>query len=173
MARSLSSVHRYSIPGHFSWPSPAPYSHAVSAGDFLFVGAQAAINPEGDVIGLGDIEAQTRAAFQNLTDVLKAAGCNWTDVVTMNTFYDEEAQGRAIEDGWVRMTNVRLEFLPRPTGPCGTGIRAKLPLDGLLIQVEVMAALPQAEVREHRKGWTRLMPQGLWDWPIPGPFTQG
>ena len=48
------------------------------------------------------------------------------------------------------------------------GLRAKLPLDGLMIQVEVIAVLPP--VHDQR---VRLMPKEHWDWPIPGPFTQG
>jgi enamine deaminase RidA (YjgF/YER057c/UK114 family) len=156
------------VAGHFSWPGRAPYAHAVRAGQFLFVGGQVALDAEGRVIGPGDIEAQTRAAFGNVTKVLRGAGADWRNVVTMNTFYDQEAEGPQVEEGWKRMTQVRLEFLPKPAGPCGTGLRAKLPLDGLMIQVEVVAVLPPAH--DHR---VRLMPEQLWDWPIPGPFTQG
>lgn len=156
------------IPGHFSWPAGAPYAHAVRVGQFVFVGGQVALDAEGRVIGPGDIEAQTRAAFENVTKVLRAAGADWPNVVMMNTFYDQEVEGPGIEEGWKRMTRVRLEFLPTPEGPCGTGIRAKLPLDGLMIQVEVVAVLPPAHNRR-----IRLMPEQLWDWPIPSPFTQG
>jgi len=156
------------VPDHFSWPTDAPYSHAVQAGQFLFVGGQVALDAKGRVIGPGDIEVQTRAAFENLTKVLRAAGADWRNVVTMNTFYDHAVEGPEVEEGWKRMTRVRLEFLPKPAGPCGTGLRAKLPLDGLMIQVEVVAVLPPAHDTR-----VRLMPEELWDWPIPGPFTQG
>lgn len=156
------------IPGHFNWPVGAPYAHAVQAGQFLFVGGQVALDKDGRVVGPGDIEAQTRAAFENVTKVLRAAGADWRNVVTMNTFYDQAAEGPQVEEDWKRMTRVRLEFLPRPAGPCGTGLRAKLPLDGLMIQVEVVAVLPP----DHSQR-VRLMPERLWDWPMPGPFTQG
>ena len=156
------------VPGHFAWPSNAPYAHAVRIGEFVFVGGQVALDAEGRVVGPGDIEAQTHAAFENLTKVLHAAGADWQNVVTMNTFYDQDVNGPEVEEGWKRMTRVRLEFLPKQAGPCGTGIRAKLPLDGLLIQVEVVAVLPPAHNQR-----IRLMPEQLWDWPIPGPFTQG
>jgi enamine deaminase RidA (YjgF/YER057c/UK114 family) len=156
------------VPGHFNWPAGAPYAHAVQAGHFLFVGGQVALDADGHVVGPGDIEAQTRAAFENVTKVLRAAGADWRNVVTMNTFYDLDAEGPQIEEDWKRMTRVRLEFLPKPAGPCGTGLRAKLPLDGLMIQVEVVAVLPP----DHNNR-VRLMPEQLWDWPMPGPFTQG
>lgn len=156
------------VPGHFSWPAAAPYAHAVQAGQFVFVGGQVALDAEGHVVGPGDIEAQTCAAFENVTKVLRAAGADWRNVVTMNTFYDQDVEGPGVEEGWKRMTRVRLEFLPKPAGQCGTGIRAKLPLDGLMIQVEVVAVLPPGYNQR-----IRLMPEQLWDWPIPGPFTQG
>jgi enamine deaminase RidA (YjgF/YER057c/UK114 family) len=101
------------------------------------VGGQVALDVEGHLVGPGDIGAQTRAAFENVTRVLRAAGADWNNVVMMNTFYDQDVEGPGIEEGWKRMTQVRLEFLPKPAGPCGTGIRAKLPLDGLMVQVEV------------------------------------
>jgi enamine deaminase RidA (YjgF/YER057c/UK114 family) len=156
------------VPGHFRWPTDAPYAHAVQAGQFVFVGGQVALDAGGQVIGPGDIEAQTRAAFGNVTKVLRAAGADWRNVVTMNTFYDQDVEGPEVEEGWKRMTQVRLEFLPKPAGPCGTGLRAKLPLDGLMIQVEVVAVLPPGHDQR-----VRLMPEQLWDWPMPGPFTQG
>ena len=156
------------VPGHFNWPDGAPYAHGVQAGQFLFVGGQVALDAQGHVVGPGDIEAQTRAAFENVTKVLRAAGADWRNVVTMNTFYDQDAEGPQVEEGWKRMTQVRLEFLPKPAGPCGTGLRAKLPLPDLMIQVEVVAVLHPGHDQR-----IRLMPEQLWDWPMPGPFTQG
>ena len=156
------------VPGHFNWPDAAPYAHGVQAGQFLFVGGQVALDAQGHVVGPGDIEAQTRAAFENVTKVLRAAGADWRNVVTMNTFYDQDAEGPQVEEGWKRMTQVRLEFLHKPAGPCGTGLRAKLPLPDLMIQVEVVAVLPPGHDQR-----IQLMPEQLWDWPIPGPFTQG
>jgi 2-iminobutanoate/2-iminopropanoate deaminase len=50
------------------------YSHAVRMGDLIFVSGQVAMTPEGDIVGKGDVRAQTEQVFANLRAVLEAAG---------------------------------------------------------------------------------------------------
>lgn len=67
-------------------PPVAPYSHAVRAGDFLFVTGQLAEDPtSGEVLKL-DIEAQTRQVMDNLQRVLNHAGTRFENVVMVRIF---------------------------------------------------------------------------------------
>ena len=67
-------------------PPVAPYSHAVRAGDFLFVPGQLAEDPgSGEVLKL-DIEAQTRQVMENLQRVLTHAGTRFENVVMVRIF---------------------------------------------------------------------------------------
>lgn len=67
-------------------PPVAPYSHAVRAGDFLFVTGQLAEDPEsGEVLKL-DIEAQTRHVMENLRRVLNHVGTKFENVVMVRIF---------------------------------------------------------------------------------------
>jgi 2-iminobutanoate/2-iminopropanoate deaminase len=67
-------------------PAVAPYSHAVRAGDFLFVTGQLAEDPEtGDVVK-GSIEAQTERVMANLQLVLDHAGTGFEKVVMSRIF---------------------------------------------------------------------------------------
>lgn len=50
------------------------YSHAVRMGDLVFVSGQVAMTPTGEMVGKGDIRAQTEQVFENLRNVLEAAG---------------------------------------------------------------------------------------------------
>jgi 2-iminobutanoate/2-iminopropanoate deaminase len=50
------------------------YSHAVRMGDLVFVSGQVAMTPAGELVGKGDIRAQTEQVFANLRAVLDAAG---------------------------------------------------------------------------------------------------
>jgi 2-iminobutanoate/2-iminopropanoate deaminase len=50
------------------------YSHAVRMGDLVFVSGQVATSPAGELVGKGDIRAQTEQVFANLQAVLEAAG---------------------------------------------------------------------------------------------------
>ena len=63
-------------------PAPlGPYSHAVRAGDLVFVSGQAALNPETNQLEAGAADAQTRRALENIRTILQAAGADLSDVV--------------------------------------------------------------------------------------------
>ena len=49
------------------------YSHAVRMGDLIFVAGQVAIDPQGNLVGQGDIREQAEQVFRNLAAVLQAA----------------------------------------------------------------------------------------------------
>ena len=67
-------------------PPVAPYSHAVRAGDFLFVTGQLAEDAEtGEVLKL-DIESQTHQVMENLKRVLAHAGTSFENVVMVRIF---------------------------------------------------------------------------------------
>ena len=55
-------------------PATAAYSHAVRAGDFLFVTGQLGVDPITNQLVAGGIVAQTRQVMQNLQTVLRGAG---------------------------------------------------------------------------------------------------
>ena len=49
------------------------YSQGIRAGQLLFVSGQVAFDADGQVVGVGDMEAQARQAFENLGRVIAAA----------------------------------------------------------------------------------------------------
>jgi len=55
-------------------PPTAAYSHAVRAGDSLFVTGQLGVNPRSNILVPGGIVAQTRQVMENLKTVLAGAG---------------------------------------------------------------------------------------------------
>jgi 2-iminobutanoate/2-iminopropanoate deaminase len=50
------------------------YSHAVRMGDLIFVSGQVGRDEKGDLVGPGDVRAQTEQAFKNIKLILEAAG---------------------------------------------------------------------------------------------------
>jgi 2-iminobutanoate/2-iminopropanoate deaminase len=52
----------------------AGYSHAVRMGDLVFVAGQVAKNDRDEIVGKGDVGAQTAQVYRNLKAVLEAAG---------------------------------------------------------------------------------------------------
>ena len=60
----------------------APFSHAVKAGEFLFVtGQMPTLKADNSKLISGDIEEQTHQVMRNLVDVLQAAGSSLDKVI--------------------------------------------------------------------------------------------
>jgi len=69
------------VPGAPAPPPTAPYSHAVRAGDFLFVTGQMPNDPRTGQIVPGGVAEQTHRVMQNLQIVLAGAGTSLDRVV--------------------------------------------------------------------------------------------
>ncbi len=67
-------------------PPVAPYSHAVRAGDFLFITGQLSEDPDSGEVVKGSIEAQTEQVMENLRLVLEHAGTGFENVVMSRIF---------------------------------------------------------------------------------------
>ena len=61
-------------------------SQGFRVGDLVFVSGQAAVNDQGEVVGVGDFGAQSRQAVRNLDRVLKAAGSSLDQVIKVTIF---------------------------------------------------------------------------------------
>ena len=152
---------------HWDWSIPVPLSQGWRVGNLVFVGGQVALDERGNVVGPGDIEVQTRAVFEYITQILHEAGAAWKDVVKLDTYYDFSGRGDDLRKYWEKMTKVRLEFLPNP-GPVGTALRVGLAYPGLLIEVDAIAVVDTPNTRRKR-----IMPLNHWDWPVAVPLSQG
>ena len=69
-------------------PAPVgPYNQAVQAGGWLYCSGQIPLDPAtGEMVGGGDVEAETRQVLRNLNAVLSAAGTE-ADKVVRTTVY--------------------------------------------------------------------------------------
>lgn len=67
-------------------PPVAPYSHAVRAGDFLFVTGQLAEDPYSGEVKQDSIESQTTQVMENLKRVLSHAGSSFDKIVMARIF---------------------------------------------------------------------------------------
>lgn len=68
-------------------PEPiGPYSQAILAGNMLFISGQIAIQKSSGNLITGNIDDETTQVMINLSEVLKAAGFNFGDVVKCTIF---------------------------------------------------------------------------------------
>jgi len=68
-----------------------PYSHAVWAGELLYLSGQTPIDPATGKLIDGDVEAQTHRAFDNLQAVLEDSGLSMDHVIKCNVYLTDMA----------------------------------------------------------------------------------
>jgi 2-iminobutanoate/2-iminopropanoate deaminase len=125
------SVQRFRVDG-----KTVDYSSVVEvreAGRFLFISGQNAFDENGDVVGVGDIEAQTRQALNNLRTLVTEAGATMDDIVKVTAWITR----REYVSTYVK---VRKEFFTT-VFPASSTVVCDLVQDDLLIEVEAVAAL--------------------------------
>ncbi len=108
-----------------------PYSHAVWAGDLLFLSGQTPIDPATGKLVAGDVSAQTRRVFDNLEAVLTDAGLTMDDVVKCNVYL-------ASFGDFPAMNAVYQARFSSPYPARSTVAVSGLPL-GALIEIEMVA----------------------------------
>jgi 2-iminobutanoate/2-iminopropanoate deaminase len=116
---------------------PDPYepyriSQAVRVGDLLFVSGQAAIGRDGQLVGVGDFDAQAEQAFQNLSDVLEAGGSSLGDIVKVTIYLTDM-------DNFPKIVELRGKWFSEPY-PADTIVQVvALALPELEIEIEAVA----------------------------------
>jgi 3-hydroxyisobutyrate dehydrogenase-like beta-hydroxyacid dehydrogenase/enamine deaminase RidA (YjgF/YER057c/UK114 family) len=111
------------------------YSHAVRAGDTLYVSGQAAFDEQGRVVGEGDMTAQAEHVFRNLERILADQGATFDDVAFIRTYLTDM-------DLRAEYGAVRRKYLTG-TPPASTTVEVpRLFMPGLLLEVDLVVALP-------------------------------
>lgn len=143
MEKTIVKKTRLMPKGHWDWSMPTTFSQGWKVGNLVFVGGQISADEEGKILGVGDIEVQTRNVFENIRRVLNEAGGDMKDIVKLNTYYVFDGDEQQATEFWEKMTRVRLEYLSNP-GPAGTAVRVKgMMWEDLLIEVEAIAIIEE------------------------------
>ena len=113
-------------------PKPAgQYSHAVRAGNTLYISGQVGLDPVSGTIVEGGIEPQTRQVMKNLETALTAAGLEFKHVVKSYVYVDDIANMPTVN-------GIYAEAFPTDP-PARTSIEvAALPL-GAMIEIGMIA----------------------------------
>lgn len=109
---------------------------SVPAGRLVFVSGQVARDADGQLVGKGDIKAQTRKTLQNVQAVLAESGATMDDVVKVTVFVTDLA------DHFAAIHEVRSEFF-KSDYPASTLVEIKSLADkDMLIEIEAIAVDP-------------------------------
>ncbi|MGH7772322.1 MAG: RidA family protein [Candidatus Binatia bacterium] len=124
-------------------PIPRGSYHQVAIsepGRMVFIAGQTASDPDGNVIGIGDIRAQTRYVLEKIRRAVEAAGGAMKDVVSMTVFTTDaryhpavnEVRREVLESDFPVSTMVQVVALARPE---------------LLLEINAMAVIPEASLK--------------------------
>ena len=105
-------------------------------GEIVHLTGQVAWDQNEQIIGLGNIEAQTRACFENIEKLLRVVGGDLNDVVSITTYFTDRNQLPAIQ-------KIRNEFLSNKSAPVSTSIMvAGLGHKDFLVELTPIAVIP-------------------------------
>ena len=120
------------------------YPHVKRAGDFLFISGTSSRQKDGSFRGADqdemgnvslDIQEQTRAVIENISDILQSEGSNLRDVVDLTTFLINMNDFKGYNETYSEYFN--------ENGPARTTVAAhQLPHPLILIEIKVTAFAP-------------------------------
>jgi enamine deaminase RidA (YjgF/YER057c/UK114 family) len=104
----------------------------------VYISGQVAVDARGEVVGKGDLRAQTEQTFENLKLALAAVGATWREVVKTNLY----VVGLKPEHVPI-IREVRSRYVDAQRPPVSTlvGVSALVGADWL-IEIEAVAVIP-------------------------------
>ncbi len=101
----------------------------------LFVSGQLAKDENRELVGKGDIAAQTRQVLENIKKVLDQAGATFSDVIRVTVYIKDMSHFRQIHD-------VRLQYFDENALPASTMVEVSGFVDpDALIEIEAIAVV--------------------------------
>lgn len=118
---------------------PGAYTPAirVSGGNTVYVSGQVSQDAQGNVVGKGDLLAQTTQVYNNLGIALAAAGATFADVVKLNVYVvNYQPEHRAL------LQSVREKYVSKDNPPASTliGVQA-LARPEFMVEIEAVVVV--------------------------------
>ena len=130
----MSTVERPTSKG--LWQNPA-YSHVVvgTGKRTIYTAGQVSIDERGELVGAGDLAAQTEQVMRNVGLALAAAGASYADIVKITTYVvNYQPEQRAV------IGKARAPFFAAGEPPASTLVGvAALAMPDWLIEIEAIA----------------------------------
>ena len=119
-------------------PAPAgPYSPGMAFDRLIFVSGQSATDPATGRLAATDVERQTEQCLKNVQAILEAAGSSLQHVLRCGVFLLDIREFQKMNAVYARMFGDHR--------PARTTVQvAALPGDGLLVEIDAVAYVPEA-----------------------------
>lgn len=113
---------------------PVAYSHAVRAGDTIYIAGLVSRDEHNNVVGAGDFAAQVEQVYTNLAAALRAADASLADVVKLNAFI-------TLREHVPVLRQIRARWFPEDPPTHTLVLVGDLAVPDCLIEVEAIAAV--------------------------------
>jgi len=111
----------------------APFSQGVRVGSLVFTAGQASIDADANVVGVGDIGAQTEQTLRNLSAALERCGATIADVVKVTIWIRDFNDYAGMNEAYGRWFEA-----PEPVRAC---VRSELAFPTLLVEMAATAVV--------------------------------
>lgn len=112
------------------------YSHVAKVGETIYLAGQVALDKEGNLVGKGDIKAQTNQVYANLQAILEELGGGLDCLVKLTTYLTDRSQ----LEGFRRARN---RLFDESFPPNTLVFVAGLANPDFLVEIEAIAVLPE------------------------------
>jgi enamine deaminase RidA (YjgF/YER057c/UK114 family) len=117
------------------WPVRYTFSPATRVGNLVFLSGTTGTDDNGNIVGAGDIVAQTRRIFEKFSLILQSVGGSLFNIVETTDYV------LSLEE-YQKTAALRRELFKGPPWPAATGVVvAGLIREGALIEIKGIAAL--------------------------------
>jgi enamine deaminase RidA (YjgF/YER057c/UK114 family) len=127
------------------WSPFGAFSMAVlqGPGQVVHLKGQVALDPHGQVVGPGDMRAQTRQVLENIRTVLASIGGTMADIVSLTQHVTDI-------DAFMTTGDIRRQFFVAPYPVTTTVQVARLYRTDLLVEITAIAEVPRDRFRRPR-----------------------
>jgi enamine deaminase RidA (YjgF/YER057c/UK114 family) len=115
------------------WEQEVGFSRAVRVGPFVYVSGTTATDADGDIVGAGDVAAQTEAIIRKIERALIEAGSGLVDVVRTRIYVTDA-------DDWEAVGRVHGRYFGE-VRPANTLVEVSRLVGEYLVEIEVDAVI--------------------------------